>query len=192
MCDRTYSCRKWLLILLILYTGNVFAQDWNSARLVLIYGSNIPFNFNSINRYTQGIEVEEGTILGISLADSIAGMTGFDLNMRAFNGATEILGDAYSLDLDAIRIKAEVHQGFGAGLFSFGYLDLQSAWSRLCYYEDLNPVFGDLTWSIHQLVISYECGKPVAGGGNGILLGEPPDYYRVEVEIELVPTGPGF
>ena len=26
----------------------------------------------------------------------------------------------------------------------------------------------------------------------GLLLGEPPDYYRVEVEVELVPTGPGF
>lgn len=194
--DRNYSCRLWFIILFILISGTASSQYLNSARLVLIYGSNIPFNFNSIKRYTEGIEIEEGTILGVSLSDSTAALPedlrGFELYMRAFNGATEILGDAYSLDLDAIRIKAEDHQGFALGLNSDPYQDLASVWTRICYYEDLNPVFTNLSWKFDQLVISYECGKPVADGGNGALLGEAPDFYRVEVELELVPTGLGF
>ena len=36
---------------------------------------------------------------------------------------------------------------------------------------DPDLVFNDLAWDIHQLVISYECGKPVADGGNGTLAG---------------------
>ncbi|MEZ5069774.1 MAG: hypothetical protein R2751_02100 [Bacteroidales bacterium] len=183
------------LLMLLSMSGTLTAQEWNQARLALIYGSNIPFNFNSIRRYTEGIEVLEGTILGITLADSNQvghDLTGFDLNMRTFNGATEIIGDANSLDLDAIRVKAESYLGFGLGFTSNGYQDLSAGWTTLCTYTDPNPGFTDLTWDSYQVGISYECGKPVAAGGNGSLLGEPPDFYRVEVELELVPTGPGF
>lgn len=183
------------MLLLFAGAGTVFSQEWNYARLVLIYGGDIPFHFNSINRYTQGLEIEEGTILGITLADSGQvghDLTGFDLNMRAFNGATEILGEANSLDLNVIRIRGENYLGFGPGFVSAGYQDLSSGWTTLCSFTDPGPVFTDLVWDTHQLVISYECGKPVAEGGNGALLGEPPDYYRIEVELELVPTGPGF
>jgi len=80
----------------------------------------------------------------------------------------------------------------GMGTFvSEGYIDLPPDFQKLCSYVDNVGGFDDLVWSDHQLAISYECGKPVAAGGNGSLLGEPPDYYRVEVEIELVPTGGG-
>lgn len=184
-----------IALLMITAAGMTFAQEWNYARLVLIYGGNIPLNFNSINRYTQGLEILEGTIVGVTLADSNQvghDLTGFDLNIRAFNGATEILGDANSIDLDVIRIKAENYLGFGIGFTTSGYQDLSSGWTTICSYTDPNPAFTDLVWDTHQLGISYECGKPVAAGGNGTLLGEPPDYYRVEVELELIPTGPGF
>ena len=188
--------RTWLIVLLIVSgTGMAFSQEWNYARLALLYGGNIPFNFNSIKKYSEGIEILDGTLLGITLADSAQlghDLTGFELNVRSFNGATEILGDVYNLDLDVIRIKAENFVGFGFDFTTEGYQDLASGWTRLCSYLDPNPVFTDLTWDTHQLSISYECGKPVAEGGNGTLLGEAPDFYRVEVELELVPTGPGF
>jgi len=182
-------------MMLICVSGLASSQEWNYARLVLIYGSNIPFNFNSIKRYTEGIEIEDGTILGVTLADSGQvghDLTGFDLNIRAFNGATEILGDANSLDLNVIRIRVDNSVGFGTGFTTFGYQDLSSGWTTLCSYLDADLTFDDLVWDTHQLSISYECGKSVAEGGNGTLEGEPPDYYQVEVEVELVPTGPGF
>ncbi len=188
--------RTWLIVLLIIAgTGMVSSQEWNYARLALLYGGNIPFNFNSIKRFSEGVEILDGTILGVTLADSSQmghDLTGFELNMRAFNGATEILGDVNTLDLNVLRIKAENYIGFGFDFTTDGYQDLASGWTRLCTYTDPNPVFTDITWDTHQLSISYECGKPVSEGGNGSLLGEAPDYYRVEVELELVPTGPGF
>ena len=175
--------------------GMGFAQEWNHARLVLIYGGQIPFNYNSLRNYAEGIEVEEGTIVGITMVDSAqAGhdLTGFNLNMRTFNGATEIQGDANSLPLNTIRMRADNYLGFGGGLTTFPYLDLSAGWVTLCSYLDDDLVFEDLVWDSHQISVSYDCGIPVSAGGNGSLEGAPPDYYWVEIEIELVPTGPGF
>jgi hypothetical protein len=185
----------WLWILLLLVSNGAVSQEWNYARLVMIYGGNIPFHFNSIKRYAEGLEIEDGTILGVTLADSAQPgktLTGFELNVRAFNGATEIMGEAYNLDLNVIRIRAESHLGFVTGFISEGYQDLSPGFVTLCTYVDTDGGFDNLAWDTHQLSISYECGKPVEAGGNGSLLGEPPDYYRVEVELELVPIGGGF
>jgi len=102
------------------------------------------------------------------------------------------MGDANSLDLDFIRIRAENHMGFGPGFTSEGFIDLPAGSEILCSYEDSDGTFDDLVWDLNQLVISYDCGIPVADGGNGSLLGEAPDYYRVEIELELIPTGGGF
>ena len=181
-----------IIIFSIFIISSAFSQEWNYARLSVLYGGNIPFNFNSMEKYSNGIEILDGTIIGISLADSsVVGYTleGFDLNIRTFNGATQIRGDASNLTLDRIRIRADNYLGLGAGT-SFGYQDLSAVWNTIFSYTNLT--FTDLVWDSHQLSISYECGKPVSDGGNGTLLGEEPDYYMVELEIELVPTGPGF
>lgn len=181
-----------LVLFTLLVTVDARGQEWNYARLSLLYGGQIPFNFNSIRKYTEGIEVIDGTILGITLADSNQvgrDLEGFDLNFRTFNGQAVIQGDVFTLPLDRIRVRAENNLGLGSGT-SFGYLDLESTWNTLFSYT--NIPFTDLVWDTHQVAISYECGRPISAGGNGTLLGEAPDYYRVEVEIELIPTGPGF
>lgn len=178
--------------ILVVLHFSVSGQDWNTARLSIIYGGSIPFNFNSIQRYAEGLEIDEGTILGITLRSGNQPghvLEGFDLRVRTFNGASEISGDANDLSLDRIRIRADNYLGLGAGV-SFGYLELSSSWTTLFSFSD--PLFTDLSWDTHQLSISYECGKPVGLGGTGSLLGEPPDYYTVELEIEIIPTGPGF
>ncbi len=173
-------------------TSQVVGQEWNYARLSLLYGGSIPFNFNSIQKYNEGIEIIDGTILGITLADSNQvghDLEGFDLNFRTFNGQATIKGSVDDLALDRIRVRAESNIGLGSGT-SFGYQDLAATWSTLFSYT--NIPFTNLTWDTHQLGLSYECGKPVSEGGNGTLLGATPDYYTIEIEVELVPTGPGF
>lgn len=184
--------RNFFVFIGLLFCTLTFSQEWNYARLSMLYGGNIPFNFNSIEKYRTGIEISDGTILGISLADSSSMghiLEGFDLNIRTFNGATVIRGDVSNLSLDRIRIRADNYLGLADGT-SLGYQDLSAVWTNLFSYT--NPLFTKLTWDSHQISISYECGKPVEDGGNGTLLGEEPDYYIVEIEIEIVPTGPGF
>jgi len=181
-----------ILILLFLSNGFAMSQEWNSARLTVFYGSSIPFNFNSLDKIKNGIEVNLGTQIGISMADSSKvghKLEGFVLNFRSFNGQTNIKGDVYTLPLNRLRVKAENALGLESG-HSFGYKDLTVDWVTLFSYSNLT--WTNLTWVNDQLKISYECGKPVSKGGNGSLIGESPDYYNVEVEFELVPIGPGF
>jgi hypothetical protein len=179
---------------IIVFTGlmlsvNMTGQYYNSARLSLLYGGSIPFNFNSIKAYSEGIEIEEGTILGITLTDSAVvdqELQGFELTFNTFNGQNAISGAVYDLPLDVIRVKAENYLGLGSGT-TYGYKALDTGSTTLFYYESIP--FSDLTWNTHQLSLSYECGK---AGGYGTLLGLPPDYYTVEIEVELIPVGAGF
>ncbi len=176
----------------LLFCTLTYSQEWNYARVSLLYGGNIPFNFNSIEKYRSGIEITDGTILGISLADSSSMghiLEGFDLNIRTFNGATYLRGEGSNLSLDKIRVRADNYLGLADGTTT-GYQDLSAVWTNVFTYT--NTAFGNLTWDSHQISLSYECGKPIAEGGNGTLLGEDPDYYQVEIEIEIIPTGPGF
>jgi len=179
-------------VLIWLSTSDVFSQEWNYARLNVLYGSNLPFNFSNMAKIKKGIEVQTGTRFGVSLADSSRVghvLQGFVLYFRAFNNQANIKGDVNVLPLNKIRVKAENVTGLESG-YSYGYQDLSTDWLPLFSYTNTNWV--DLNWANNQLNISYECGKPVSEGGNGSLLGEEPDFYNIEIEFELVPTGPGF
>jgi len=181
-----------LVATLLLASKSVLCQEWNSARISVLSGGAIPFNFNSLQKIRNGIEIQDGLILGITLTDNNeAGhdLEGFVLNFRAFNSQTNLQGDANTLPLNRIRIKALSYKGLDSG-YSYGYTDLSSGWQPLFSFN--NTLWSNLDWSNHQISVSFECGKPTTAGGNGSLLGEPSDYYQVEIEFELVPTGPGF
>jgi len=181
-----------VFILMFFIVSECFSQDWNSARISVLNGGSIPLTFNSIEKLKKGIEILSGTKFGISLGTNHIvdhDLTGFVLNFRTFNSQANLTGDYYTLPLNRIRVKAENVIGLETGN-SLGYMDLAADWTPLFTYENL--LWSDLTWVTHQLNISYECGKPESDGGNGALLGENPDYYTVEIEFELVPTGPGF
>ena len=186
---------KILVVFLLIFisTGKIFSQEWNSARLTVLYGSSIPFNFNSLDKFKKGIEINPGTRFGISMADSSKlghVLQGFVLNFRAFNNQSSIKGDVYTLPLNRIRVKAENGVGLESG-FSYGFKDLTADWIPLFKYTYTTLPWINLNWVSNQLNVSYDCGKPLPGG-NGSLLGEEPDYYNIEIEFELVPTGSGF
>lgn len=185
--------RLLLFVLLITCsTEHAMSQEWNYARLNVMYGSSIPFNFSSMDKIKKGVEITPGTRFGISLADSAKVghvLQGFVLNFRTFNSQNVIKGDSYSIPLNRIRVKAENATGLESGT-SYGYMDLSSNWIPLFSFTNLT--WHNLNWANAQLNISFECGKPATSGGNGNLLGEEPDYYNVEIEFEIVPTGLGF
>jgi len=191
--SKLFRPKAFLILLLFTFSlSALYSQEWNAARLNVLYGSSLPLNFSSLSKIKKGIEVQTGTRFGISLADSSQVghvLQGFVLYFRAFNNQANIKGDSYTLPLDKIRVKAENVIGLESG-YSYGYQDLTTDWVPLFSYTNTSWV--DLNWANNQLNITYECGKPVADGGNGSLMGEEPDYYNVEIEFELVPTGPGF
>jgi len=180
--------KRFLLIVALVFVsvGKSVSQEWNSARLSVLYGSSIPFNFNSLEKIKNGIEISTGTRFGISMSDSVGHiLIGFVLNCRAFNNQPILKGDSYSLPLNRISIKAENLIGLESGT-SYGYKDLTSDWIPLFSYTNLT--WTDLSWLNNQLNISFQCGKLTESGENASLMGEEPDYYNVEVEFELVPT----
>jgi hypothetical protein len=184
----------FLLVFMLINCQKGISQEWNSARLTVLYGSSIPFNFNSLDRFKKGIEVLSGTQFGISMADSSkVGHTleGFVLNFRSFNSQPNIKGDVYTLPLNTLRVKAESAMGLETGISS-GYKDLTTDWVPLFTYNIISGPWIPLNWANNQLRISFECGKPVVESGKKSLLGAESDYYNVEVEFELVPIGPGF
>jgi len=184
----------FLVIVICLYSQKGISQDAAliSSRLTLVYGSSIPFNFNTLEKIKNGIEIATGTMLGISLADGNPDgskmLTGFNIYFKSFNDQAVIQGDVYTLPLNMIRVKADNAPGLGTGTTE-GYQDLSTGETLLFSYT--NPTWVDLNWADYQLIISYECGKPVADGGNGSLLGEEPDYYNVEIQFDLWPTVAG-
>ncbi|MFT3752757.1 MAG: hypothetical protein QM800_07725 [Paludibacter sp.] len=177
-------------MLIIVSVCSGVSQEWNSARLSLLYGSSVPFNFTSLDKIKNGIEIVSATRYGISMADSSkVGHTlkGFELYFRAFNLQSNLKGDSYTLPLSTIRVKAENALGLESGE-SDDYQPLTSNWVRLFRYVS-DPWVGNLDWANSQLNISFKCGTADTGSS---LMGEPADYYNVEIEFELVPIGDGF
>ena len=189
----TSARHLFFAMLMIISMENVMSQDWNTARLNVVYGSSIPFNFTTIDKIKNGIEISSGTILGISMSDSTKvyhGLSGFVLNCRAFNSATSIKGESASIPLNKIRIKALNNKGLEAGTTT-GYTDLSTNWTPIFLFSNQRSSF-PLEWAKNQLIISYECGKPSGVHPDASLMGEEADYYNVEIEFELVPTGTDF
>lgn len=183
-----------LLLLVFLINGNLlFSQDYNSARLSVLYGGNIPFNFRSIDDFKNGIRVNNGTTLGVTMVDNNEAGTvleGFIIRFRSFNSQPTIDGSIYSLPLSAIEVEASNNLGLPSPNANYtGLQPLSTIWVNLVEYAQ-NPVtppdFNNLNWANHQVNLSYECGVQTS------LLGEESDYYTVEIEIELIPTGSGF
>ena len=124
----------FLITLLFVFSSQkVMSQEWNTARLSVLYGSSVPFNFNTLEKIKNGVELTTGTRLGITLASAgILGhdLQGFVLNCRAFNYQSLLGGDVHTLPLNKIRIKVENTLGLESGI-SYGYKDLTSDWVPL-------------------------------------------------------------
>ncbi len=158
------------------------AQD-NTARLTTLIGSHIEFNFNSIDKYRNGIRIQDGTSLGISIADLTGGtLTGWHIDVQSFLSQPSIVGGGgNTLPLNTIQIEATDANGNLSGATFSGLQDLSIApGNELMSTTD--PAHLPANSTTHQINLSYECGI-----ANGSLLGSTADYYTIEVEIILIP-----
>ncbi|MCB0395177.1 MAG: hypothetical protein KDD36_00905 [Flavobacteriales bacterium] len=178
-----------LVLLLTTFGLSAYAQDWNTARLSILSGGNIPFYFNTLDKYNSGIEVTNGTVLGINIADlptdpptPNSTLVGWSLEFNSYNGATDLQGSgANTLPLNTIQLEATNNIGLDpADATYYGLKDLTVAGEVLM--ETTNAAHLNCDWTTHQVNITYQ-----AGMANGSLLGETPDYYVVEIEIILIP-----
>ena len=81
-----------LTLLFIFILSNIIgvAQD-NVARLTVLIGSHIEFNFNTLDNYNNGIRIEDGTTIGITMSEiSPAILTGWHIDVQTFMGEVTI------------------------------------------------------------------------------------------------------
>lgn len=171
-----------ILLCFTLHTFEAVGQD-NTARLTTLIGSHIEFNFNSIDKYRNGIRITDGTTLGISMEDLSGGtLIGWHLDVQSFlSQPTLDGGGGNSLPLNIIQIEATDASGnLGTANFN-GLQDLSIApGNELMNTTD--PIHIPANANTHQVNLSYECGI-----ANGSLLGSTADYYTIEIEVILIP-----
>ncbi len=174
--------RFTFLFIIVLSSYVLKAQD-NTARLTTIIGSHIEFNFNSIDKYRNGIRITDGTTLGISMQDLTGGtLIGWHIDVQSFLSQPNIQGSGgNTIPLDVVQIEATDANGNLATATFNGLQDLSIAPGfELMHTTDPAHIPADA--NTHQINLSYECGI-----ANGSLLGTTADYYTVEIEIILIP-----
>lgn len=174
--------RIFCIIAIVFMSFHGMSQD-NVARLTTLIGSRIEFNFNTMDDYYNGIRIEDGTTIGITMSGiPPAVLTGWHIDAQAFMGATQIDGAGGNfLPLNAIQIEATDANGNLATATFFGMQDLAVA-PGFTLVSTIDPAHIPADPNTHQINITYECGI-----ANGSLLGSVADYYTVSLEIILIP-----
>lgn len=168
---------------LLLFTKKIKAQD-NEARLTVLIGSHIEFNFNTLDKYTNGIRIPNGTTFGIHMVDLTGGtLLGWHIDFQSFLAQPTIDGSniANTLPLNTIQVEAtDANGNLGTAVFT-GLQDLAISPGHTLM-STTDPAHIPANENIHQINLSYECGI-----ANGSLLGASSDYYTVEIEVILIP-----
>ena len=191
LCQRFLFFNNYMRFILLsfffLLFSDVSIAQSNSARLVVLQGGRVSFNFIRLNQYVDGIELEDRTILGIEVTDLTAStLTGWRVEFQSVSGQTVINGEnGNTLPLNYIEIRAENNLGLSPStttVFNDGtgdYQSLQSSGTSLIRTTD-NALL-NTNVSSHQIRLDYRCGEGRS------LLGEESDYYTVEVDFILMP-----
>jgi hypothetical protein len=162
-------------------------SPFNSARITAIIGSHLTFNFNSINKFSTGIEKSNRTTLGIHFVDSSASavgggggaslFTGWKLTVKATDTEFTGSGNVNTLDLNVIQIEASPSLGdFTPATFS-PWITLTNSKQTLVEYTTATM---DVYSGSTQINISYRCGVDNKVAGNS-------DYYETELDFILEP-----
>lgn len=176
---------KSVLLLFFLISNALvsFAQD-NTARLTVLIGSHIEFNFNTLDKYSNGIRINNGTTFGITMVDLTGGtLTGWHIDFQSFLAQPTIDGanPLNTLPLNTIQVEATDANGNLATAAFTGLQDLAVAPGNTLM-STVDPAHIPANANTHQVNLSYECGI-----ANGSLLGSTADYYTVEIEVILIP-----
>ncbi len=190
-------------ILFVFFNSNLFSQ-FNTARIAILSGGVVNFNFKTIQDYKNGIE-SNNTVICISMSDLNPGfpishsiVDGFKLYFSTT--ASNIIGDAgNTIPLSAIQASASNISGFASATFN-AYQDFTGSFTTnsilvppsggvLMEYDDvsiplLSGVFS-INTNTNKIRIYFQCGMNAAPSNK--LLGSTADYYSVPIELWLWP-----
>ncbi len=186
-----------IFILLLLAESGVFAQfkilEDNSARISVLSGGNVPFVFNSINKYETGVTYTDWTRLGFTYVDScLACAIGFELHVRAadtdLDGAITSDDGGNTIPFRVIQLQARNALGLPAGPTVYSAPTELSGGDAILFTTAVDTA--DAT--THQVFITYTIGTnpcPCPPGNNILEQSLSPDHYLEEIIFTLCRIG---
>jgi hypothetical protein len=187
--------------------------DFNQARISIIAGGNIEFNFGNIQQYSSGLSLTNATILGITIcdcpsegggsADPVANSTldGWELYFDTDDANFTGQDPANTLPLCILEAEATPRVGMvGVNFNGRQPLGVQPTTAMpLADESTVLPATPSRVWTTDQMFITYFCGVPptnadcLAAGQNFPFINDPPlaDYYTATVSFTLVPLFSG-
>ena len=176
-------------------------NPYNSARIVVLSGGNVEFNFRSIQDYRTGLTKTNATVLGISICNCPGNadtqITGWELYFDTDD--TEFVGQdpLNTLPLCMLEAGAQPRIGWVGNDVQFSQEPLYNIPApNPIAWETANPVGTpiDRSWSQDQINISYYFAVPPTNAAcigvqefpliNDPVLG---DFYMVSVSFTLIP-----
>lgn len=170
-------CHRLLYIfcfaLLVFFNQKSEAQNPYSHILVES-GGYVQMNFNSLKKYNEGVSFENWTRLAITFTDTDDASAEWKLEFKA--NTINIDGD-YGNTLPLESIEVQVYDAGGNN--NLGSFVRSTAQDLDSNYITLVEGAPQGNFSDNKLFISYRIGLDTP------LLGQPPDYYFVDVEFKL-------
>jgi hypothetical protein len=180
--------------------------DYNSARISLLTGGNLNFNFLNLNEYKNGITLENYTVLGITIcdcasemgADPVAGstITGWDLYIDTDEPFLTGSIPGNFIPLCFLEAEASTRNGLIGVNYTGRQVLRQHGNSERIAFDDNTPFSIDSRfWTNDQMNISYFLAVPPTNADciadniyfpiiNSSVI---PDYYTITISFTLVP-----
>ncbi len=172
------------LILFLFFSGACFSQDI-SARISVINGGRVFFQFNSLRDFENGIELTDYTTIALTVVDNDPGadvIQNFQVTVESFSSAGGDLVGTSGANLDADYIEVIptriAANGLDNATESYSSIFLSGASQTI-----LSSTQVEASWTTHQFNITYKC-NPSEPGGN-TLYGEVQDYYTTTLAFDL-------
>ncbi len=153
----------------------------STALIMIESGGSVRFSINSLNKYNDGMALEDWTRLAIAFEDTLDVAATWKLQFKA---NTDMIYGDYGQELPLDYLVLEARDGGGETLLGDGGNGFILPAQTLDDMEKTlieNAPQG--TFQDNKLYISFRLAQ-----GTDKLLGQPSDYYFVDIEFILTPS----
>jgi hypothetical protein len=170
--------RKIVIFILFLFqfAPGFNQQTFTTSRIIVESGSTVQFQVHSLRRYKEGINLDRWTRLNIFFKDTTdkGATTSATWKLEVKSKYASMYGDNYGRELPLKYLWLKVDFESGTEDLS---LNIDPEWFQLT--NEYQVLVTDALQGRYKLMISYSLGTEEE------LMGQPPDYYFVELEFKL-------